>query len=93
MLKRVVSVLKFLSERGLAIFGDNQTIGSPHIGNFLGTIELLAQYDNFLAVHIEKHANKFRGHNSYLSVNVITEFIALMCEKVLHEIVYRIKKS
>ncbi len=36
ILKRVVSIIKFLAERGLAFRGDNEVFGSPNNGNDLG---------------------------------------------------------
>ena len=38
VLKRVVSTVKFLSERGLALQGRYQSLGSVHNGNFIGII-------------------------------------------------------
>ena len=39
-------------------------------GNFLGILELIAEYDKFLAEHISLHANKGSGHTNYLSSTV-----------------------
>lgn len=61
VLQRVVSVVKFLASRGLAFRGIDERFGSPSNGNFLGIMELLAQYDPFLASHIENYGNKGRG--------------------------------
>ncbi|XP_013786836.1 zinc finger MYM-type protein 5-like [Limulus polyphemus] len=54
VLKRIVAVVKFLPERGLAFRGDNEIIGSPNYGNFIGCIKLLAEFDPFLQEHVEK---------------------------------------
>ena len=68
MLERVVATIKFLAERGLAFRGNDQVIGSPPSnGNFLGTLELLSQFDPFLAAHLVKYGNKEKGSVSYLS--------------------------
>ena len=48
VLKRVVSVIKFIAERGLAFRGNNELVGSSRNGNFLGILELIAQYATFL---------------------------------------------
>lgn len=61
VLDRVVSVIKFLAKRGLAFRGSNEVFGSEFNGNYLGIIELLAQYDPFLAKHIENYGNKGKG--------------------------------
>uniref|UniRef100_H2YLB1 HAT C-terminal dimerisation domain-containing protein n=1 Tax=Ciona savignyi TaxID=51511 RepID=H2YLB1_CIOSA len=58
LLRRLVSVVKFLCVRGLAFRGNNELIGSSNNGNYLGILELLSEYDTFLAEHISKHANK-----------------------------------
>ena len=57
LLKRLIDVIKFLCERGLAFRGKDELIGSAHNGNYLGILELLAEYDPFLAQHIQKHGN------------------------------------
>ena len=54
ILRRIISVVFFLSERGLAFRGSSQRLGDPSNGNFLGLIELLSQYNPTLARHIEK---------------------------------------
>ena len=64
---RSVDVLKFICERGLALRGRDDKIGSVHNGNFLGVMELLGKYDTFLADHLHKYGNKGNGHISYLS--------------------------
>ena len=93
ILKRIVSVLKFICERGLAVRGDNETIGSANNGNYLGLLELLAQYDEFLHQHIQEHGHRGRGRTSYLSSTICEELIQLMGKQVLDEIISRIKKS
>eukprot|EP00733_Pompholyxophrys_punicea_P000890 Pompholyxophrys_punicea_v1_NODE_352_length_2174_cov_2.601603.p1 type:complete len:163 gc:universal NODE_352_length_2174_cov_2.601603:427-915(+) len=60
-LERVVSVIKFLSSRGLPFRGSDQTIGSHNNGNYLGILELISEYDPFLKSHLEKYANPGRG--------------------------------
>lgn len=42
ILKRIVSVIKFLGSRGLPFRGSDQKIGSNENGNFLGLLELLS---------------------------------------------------
>ena len=61
VLERVVATIKFLAERSLAFRGNDQVIGSPSNGNFLGILELLSQFDTFLAARLEKYDNKGKG--------------------------------
>jgi len=48
LLKLLVSVLKFASEKGLTLRGDDELIESSHDANYLKMLELLAEYDQFL---------------------------------------------
>ncbi|CAM4446998.1 unnamed protein product [Leuciscus chuanchicus] len=91
VLQRVVAVVKFLSERGLAFRGDSRRFGDSDNGNYLGCMELISQFDPFLKAHIEKYGNAGRGTPSYLSLNVCEEFIQLMGQKVLEEVISRVK--
>lgn len=93
VLQRVVAVIKFLAERGLAFRGHDEIIGSAHNGNYLGTLELLAQFDPFLATHIEKYGAKGRGSVSYLSSTICHELIDIMGKKVLNCIIDELKQA
>lgn len=61
VLRRIVSVIKLLASRGLSFRGSDQTIGSSTNGNYLGILELISEYDPFLATHIANHGNKGKG--------------------------------
>ena len=93
ILKRVVSTVKFLSQRGLAFKGDVQQLGCSNNGNFLGCLEYLSEYDRLLADHLRKYGNKGKDNPSYLSWNTCDEFIELMAKKVKDVIVSEMKKS
>ena len=90
---RVLSVIKFLSSRGLAFSGSSELAGSPQNGNFLGILELLAEYDTFLAERIQKRVNKDKRHVSYFSSTVREEFIDVIATKVLDIIISEIKQA
>ena len=77
ILKRRVSLTRLNAERRLAFRGADKIVGSPTNGNFLGILELIAEYDKFLAKHISLHANKGSGHTNYLSSTVYEEIIEL----------------
>lgn len=93
VLRRVVSTVKFLASRGLAFRGDNELFGDHRNGNFLGCLELLAEYDTFLAQHITTYGNAGRGTASYLSSTTVDEFIHLMAQRLLNTIVTKIKAA
>lgn len=61
VLKRVVDVIKFLGTRGLSFHGTNEIFGALGNGNFMGALELVAEYDDFLKHHIETKGNPGSG--------------------------------
>jgi len=94
VLKRVVAVINFLAQRGLPFEGETQLLGEPHNGNFLGCMELIAEFDPFLKEYLTKCANQGKGHVSYLSqTTVYNELIHVMGSEVLKKILTEIKKS
>ncbi|XP_045031515.1 zinc finger MYM-type protein 1-like [Daphnia magna] len=87
-------VKEFLNEReGLAFRGSNQTLGLPQNGNYLGALELLSEYDAFLAKHLQTHGNKGKGKTSYLSANLCEEFVELLAKSVLEFMVAELKQA
>ena len=74
VLRRIVSVIKFLSKRGLSFLEKDEQFSSPKNGSFLGALELIAEYDPFLKAHIETYGNK--GRRSVFSLS------KTICEKL-----------
>lgn len=93
ILYRVVAVIKFICQRGLACFGSDETFGSLQNGNFLGIIELLSSFDPFLAEHIKTNGNKGKGSVNYLSSTIVTELITIMSNKVLQKILSEVQEA
>lgn len=91
VLERIVAVIKFLASRGLPFRGDNEIVGSPNNGNYLGCVELLSEFDPLLANHLKTFGNPGKGNISYLSANICNEFINVMGKQVLKEIVNEVK--
>lgn len=86
VLKRVVSVVKKLASRGLAFRGDEEKFGSVKNGNFMMCLELIAEYDSFLADHIARFGNPGKGSTSYLSPPTYEELMLLMGKSVSEKI-------
>ena len=93
VLERIVEVICFMSERGLAFRGDNKTMGWESNGNYLGILELLAKFDPFLSEHLNNYANKGKGATSYLSHHICDEFIELLAKHVEDRIVTELKTA
>ena len=93
VLRRVVSCVKSLASRGLSFRGHDEKFGSTHNGNFMMLLELLAEFDPFLANHINRFGNKGSGSTSYLSKTIYEELIQLMAKKVSTAIVKETKEA
>lgn len=95
--QRLLSVVMFLGERGLALRGTSEKIGDPNNGNFLGLIELLAEYDPLLREHIAKvkkaqeEGKRVQAH--YLSKDSQNEFIQVCGKRVRQKVLEERKKS
>ena len=93
VLKRIISTTRLLAERGLSFRGSDERFGSSKNGNFLGIIELLSEYDTFLAAHVAKYGNSGRGNASYLSKTIYEELIEQMAQKVRLSIINEVKTA
>ncbi|XP_060846758.1 zinc finger MYM-type protein 1-like [Rhopalosiphum padi] len=93
VLTRVAAVVKSLSSRGLPLRGHDDKFGSTHSGNFIMSLELIAEFDPFLSNHIAQYANKGKGSTSYLSFATFEQFVYIMAEKVKETIVNEIKDA
>jgi len=93
VLKRVISVIKFLTSRGLPFRGDKEVFGVNNNGNYLGILELISEHNTFLRNHIEMHGNKGIGHPSYLSKTICNELITQMNTDLTNIIITQIKEA
>ncbi|KAF7652124.1 hypothetical protein LDENG_00101180 [Lucifuga dentata] len=87
VLRRVVAVIKFLSERGLPFCGDDELLGSPHNGNYLGILEFISHFDPFLSEHIRSYIW------SEGTATICEEFIALIGKKIQQMIASEIQHA
>lgn len=83
VLKRVISVIKYIATRNLAFRGSKEVFGSSKNGNFLGLLELIAEFDPFLKQHIEKYGNfGSGGRATYLSKTTAEVLLNMLASKV-----------
>jgi hypothetical protein len=86
--------VKKISIQGIPFRGYNYGLGSTHTGNFEMALEqLIAEFDPFLAKHIETYGNKGKGNTPYLSYQTCEEFIYIMAEIVVKYIVHEVKEG
>lgn len=93
ILKRMLSTIRFLACRGLPFRGKNEVLGNCENGNYLGTLELLSEFDPLLRSHLKNYGNKGKGHTSYLSSTICDEFIALLAAEVRAKIFQEINRN
>lgn len=93
MLRHVVAAVKALSSRGLPFKGKIERFGSVKNGNFMMLLEIIAEFDPFLATHIDKYGNPGKGQTSYLSSTICDEFISLIASKIRIKIFAEVKSS
>ena len=95
-MKRIIDIVLFLGERGLAFRGSSQRIGSPNNGNFLGTVELLRRYDPVLKEHVtkvqESQTSSQRLSVHYLSSDSQNDFISA-CAQMIRSIILEEQKA
>uniref|UniRef100_A0A0L8I588 Uncharacterized protein n=1 Tax=Octopus bimaculoides TaxID=37653 RepID=A0A0L8I588_OCTBM len=89
VLKRVVVIIKSLSESGLTFRDLEEKWCSLNNGNILGAIELTAEFDPFLHEHLEKCKNT-KVNITYLSKSVYEELIEIMGKHGKNEVVNQI---
>ena len=85
--------MKKLSSRGLSFRGKVEKFGSVKNGNFMMLLELISEFDPFLATHIEKYGNPGKGRTSYLSSTICEEFLSLIASKIRDKIIDEVKCS
>ena len=97
VLKRIIDVILFLGERGLAFSGSSHRIGDPNNGNFLGLIELLSRWDPILQEHVQK-VKEYQGKGERLQVHYLSpesqnEFISACSNLVKQHILMERRAS
>lgn len=92
VLKRVIiSVIKYIATRNLAFRGSKEVFGSSKNGNFLGLLELIAEFDPFLKQHIEKYGNSGSGGRAtYLSKTTAEVLLNMLASKVQKNFIFQI---
>ncbi|XP_050915557.1 uncharacterized protein LOC127130628 [Lathyrus oleraceus] len=92
VLKRVISIVKFLAKHNLAFRGSKGKLYEDSNGNFLDLIEMLAEFDPIIQEHVRRVTTQ-KVHIHYLGHNIQNELISLLGSAIKIEIIRKIKQA
>ncbi|CAH9068604.1 unnamed protein product [Cuscuta epithymum] len=91
VLLRIISIVKFLAKHNLAFRGSNGRLYEGNNGNFLGLVEMLAEFDPIIQEHVRRITNDDLYFH-YLGHAIQNELILLLASKIKCEIIRKIKQ-
>ena len=92
VLRRLIDIVIYLAERNLSFRGTTEKLGAYDNGNFLGFVELIAQYDPILLEHSRRAQNKEIADH-YLGPVIQNEIINVVGTEVQKEILLEVKAA
>nr|XP_034593178.1 zinc finger MYM-type protein 1-like [Setaria viridis] len=92
VLFRIILIAKFLAKHNLAFRGTNSKLYQDNNGNFLGMVEMMAEFDPVMQEHVQRITND-DIHTHYLGHGIQNEVIDLLAASIRSEIIRKIKES
>ncbi|XP_037786387.1 uncharacterized protein LOC119582230 [Penaeus monodon] len=92
VLERLFAITHYLASRNLSFRGTREKLFQPNNGNFLGLVELLAQFDVLMAEHMRR-TTEGNQTDHYLGKNMQNEFIQKLADHVKKRFIQRVKDA
>lgn len=92
ILRRLIAIVNYLAEHNLAFRGHSDKLFEAGNGNFLGQVQLMAQFDPVMREHLRRIQAK-QLSDTYLSKNIQNELISLVAKCTTDAIVERVKTA
>uniref|UniRef100_A0A7N1A6H0 HAT C-terminal dimerisation domain-containing protein n=1 Tax=Kalanchoe fedtschenkoi TaxID=63787 RepID=A0A7N1A6H0_KALFE len=92
VLFRIICIVKFLAKHSLAFRGTKERLFENNNGNFLGLIEMLAEFDPIIQEHVRRITNDDIFIH-YLGHKIQNELIFLLASCIRSEIVKKVRQA
>ncbi|XP_019197750.1 PREDICTED: uncharacterized protein LOC109191596, partial [Ipomoea nil] len=92
VLFRIIAAVKYLAKNNLAFRGTSGKLYENNNENFLGLIEMLAEFDPIIQEHVVRAKNR-DIHHHYLGPTIQNELILMLATAVKTEVIKKIKEA